>query len=99
VYRIKAEYRLLGIKYFKTFEVVGHFTEEKIGDVMIRPRLVIRQSNGNVRVIPAIDLREYIVIGGKHGTTIDVGERGEQTQEAGLSAESRGATELATGAN
>jgi hypothetical protein len=80
-YIVKVEYSFLGIKYFRRFEVLGHFTEAAVGNVMIRPRLVLRLKDETWRVIPAIDTREFIVMGGKNGPESTVGVRGEQETE------------------
>jgi hypothetical protein len=76
-YKVKVEYSFFYIKYWRTFDVIGHETEAQVKNVLIRPRLVLSLTNGNVQVIPAIDAREYIIIGGNNGLESDIGERGE----------------------
>jgi hypothetical protein len=81
-YKVQVEHRFCGFKYMKTFTVIGHFTEVAVGQIIIRPRLVVQCVDGKTRVFSGIDSRDFIVIGGlENGAQEPLGSRGEQTPE------------------
>jgi len=81
MYKVQVQHSFLGFKYMRTFLVIGHFTETQIGQVLIRPRLVVTCANGKTRVFSGIDNRDFIVIGDKNGATGNVGDGGESEAE------------------